>query len=50
MMLDYFIENKVVDNIIKEIEKNLFNEETRTKDLKGNNDTKQSAESVLNNF
>ena len=37
-------------NIIKAIEKTLSNEDTRTKDLKGNSNTKQCADAVLANL
>jgi tartrate dehydrogenase/decarboxylase/D-malate dehydrogenase len=50
MMLDYLGEKEAADNIIKAIEKTLSNEETRTKDLKGNSNTKQCADSVLANL
>jgi tartrate dehydrogenase/decarboxylase/D-malate dehydrogenase len=50
MMLDYLGEKEAADNIIKAIEKTLSNEETRTKDLKGNSNTKQCADAVLANL
>jgi isocitrate/isopropylmalate dehydrogenase len=40
-MLDYLGEKEAAVNNIKAIEKTLSNEETRTKDLKGNSNTKQ---------
>ena len=50
MMLDYLGEKEAADNIIKAIEKTLSNEDTRTKDLKGNSNTKQCADAVLANL
>ena len=50
MMLDYLGEKEAADNIIKAIEKTLSNEDTRTKDLKGNSDTRQCADAVLANL
>ena len=50
MMLDYLGEKEAADNIIKAIEKTLSSENTRTKDLKGNSNTKQCADAVLANL
>ena len=50
MMLDYLGEKEAADSIVKAIEKTLSNEESRTKDLKGNSNTKQCAQAVLNNL
>jgi tartrate dehydrogenase/decarboxylase/D-malate dehydrogenase len=50
MMLDYLGEKEAADNIVKAIEKTLSNEESRTKDLKGNSNTKQCADAVLANI
>ena len=49
-MLDYLGENEAAHNIIKAIEKTLSNEDIRTKDLKGNSNTKQYADAVLVNL
>ena len=50
MMLDYLGEKEAADNIVKAIEKTLSNDESRTKDLKGNSNTKQCADAVLENL
>ena len=50
MMLDYLGEKEAADNIVKAIEKTLSNEESRTKDLKGNSNTAQCADAVLANL
>ena len=50
MMLDYLGEKEAADNIVKAIEKTLSNEKSRTKDLKGNSNTKQCADAVLLNL
>jgi len=50
MMLDYLGEKEAADNIVKAIEKTLSNEESRTKDLKGNSNTTQCTEAVLLNL
>ena len=50
MMLDYLGEKEAADSIVKAIEKTLSNEESRTKDLKGNSNTVQCADSVLANL
>ena len=50
MMLYYLEEKKAADNIIKAIEKTLSNEESRTKDLKGNSNKKQCTDAVLVNL
>ena len=50
MMLDYLGEKEAAGNIVKAIEKTLSNEESRTKDLKGNSNTKQCADAVLANI
>ena len=50
MMLDYLGEKEAADNIVKAIEKTLSDDESRTKDLKGNSNTVQCADSVLANL
>ena len=50
MMLDYLGEKEAANNIIKAIEKALSNKETRTKDLKGESNTKSCANAVLTNL
>ena len=50
MMLDYLGEKEAADSIVKAIEKTLSNEASRTKDLKGNSNTKQCTDAVLLNL
>ena len=50
MMLDYLGEKEAANNILKAIEKTLSDEKSRTKDLKGNSNTKQCTDSVLVNL
>jgi tartrate dehydrogenase/decarboxylase/D-malate dehydrogenase len=50
MMLDYLGEKEAADNIVKAIEKNLSDEKSRTKDLKGNSNTAQCTDAVLKNL
>ena len=49
-MLDYLGEKEAADSIVKAIEKTLSNEASRTKDLKGNSNTKQCTDAVLLNL
>ena len=49
-MLDYLGEKEAADSIVKAIETTLSNEESRTKDLKGNSNTRQCADAVFDNL
>ncbi len=49
-MLEYLEEKEAANSIIKAIEKTPSSEESRTKDLKGKNNTEHYADAVLNNI
>ena len=50
MMLDYLGEKEAANSIITSIEKTLSDKKSRTKDLNGDSNTSQCAETVLNNL
>ena len=49
-MLDYLGENEAANSIIKSIEKTLFDQINRTKDLGGDSNTAQCTKAVLDNL
>ena len=49
-MLDYLGENEAANSIVKSIEKTLFDQKNRTKDLGGDADTLKSSNSILSNL
>jgi tartrate dehydrogenase/decarboxylase/D-malate dehydrogenase len=50
LMLDYLGENEAANSIVKSIEKTLFDQKKRTKDLGGDSNTVQCAQAVLDNL
>ena len=50
MMLDFLGEKEASENIIKSIEKTLFNKQSRTKDLGGSCNTTECTNEILKNL